>query len=159
MAVIPAGVFRRVEWCLHNESGMLEKAIQARRNTIEDVLQGCGLKDDGMPKGKGGHSEATANKAMVLIKASEEVETARSWVQAIQETYEYFNGSMVCDMAKSYYGKDITITALAEQIGTNKKTLDRMRDKFVCTCAIFAAAQGLVKIRGEDRREEACESV
>jgi hypothetical protein len=144
MAAIPAKLFRVVEWHLHHESGLVETAVQRRREIIENAVVACGPKIDGMPHGKGSHSDATAKAALALVKASGEVEQARAWAQAIRETYDYYDDTPVFKMAVSYYGHDVTIRALAALLGESEKTLDRQRDKFVSTCAVFAAAKGLV---------------
>jgi hypothetical protein len=145
MAVIPAGVFRLVEWHLHHENDLVAVAAKRRKEAIDDALHGCGLLCDGQPRGKGGHSEPAASRAMAIVKAGEEVEKAREWVRAIRQTYDYFDDTAVFKMAVSYYGRGVTIRALADLLGTNEKTLDRQRDKFVSTCALFAAEKGLVK--------------
>lgn len=147
MAVIPVKVYKNVEWHLHNERAIVKKAVENRKNVLEEVLDGCGLKhDNGLPRGIGKHSDPTAVKAMILVRATEEVDKAEAWVQAIRETYEYFNGTNVGLMAASFYGRGITIKALASLMEIDEKTVDRLRDKFVCTCAIMAAARGLVNI-------------
>ncbi len=146
MASIPAKLFRAVEWHLHHESGLVETAVQRRREIIQKAVAACGPKIDGMPHGKGNHSDATATAALALVKAGQEVEQARAWAQAIRETYDYYGDTPVFRMAADYYGKGVTIRALAARMGTTEKTLDNYRDKFVSTCAVFAAAMGLVGI-------------
>lgn len=146
MAAIPAKLFRTVEWHLHHEAGLVETARQHRRETIDSAFGLCGMKCDGMPHGKGRHSEATADKALLLVNASREVEQARAWVQAIRLTYDYFDDTPVFVMAAAYYGQDVKLRQLAKELGISEDSLNKQRDKFVSTCALFAAAGGLLKI-------------
>lgn len=152
MAAIPTTVFRTVEWHLHRESSLIANAKRDRERAIDRAFaSGAGL-GDGQPRGKGTHSEATSNRALLLVEAGRDVELARAWVDAIHQTYAYFGDSDVTRMAKRYYGQRVTLRALAGQLGVAEKTLDRHRDKFVATCALFAAAGGLVGVETQGVR-------
>lgn len=146
MAAIPSDVFRTVEWHLHREPQLVRDAQRERGRAVDGAFAtGCRI-GDGLPRGKGGHSEATANKALALVQAAMGVEQARAWVAAIRQTYAYYAGGDVGRMAERYYGQRVTLRALADQLGVAEKTLERHRDKFVSTCALFAAAGGVVRV-------------
>ena len=149
MAAIPTDIFHDVEWHLHREPQLIWQAERARGRALDCAFStGCMI-GDGLPHGKGRHSEATANKALLLVQAGLSVEQARAWVAAIRQTYAYYRDTDVARMAAGYYGQRVTLRALAEQMGVAEKTLNRHRDKFVSTCALFAAAGGVVKITEE----------
>ena len=39
-----------------------------------------------------------------------------------------------------------TLDAVAARLGTNRQTIHRYRERVVCTCALYAAAEGLIRL-------------
>ncbi len=118
-----------------------------RRETIDSAFSLCGMKCDGMPHGKGRHSDGHSRQgAFTCQRQPGKWSRPAAWVQAIRLTYDYFDDTPVFVMAAAYYGQDVKLRQLAKELGISEDSLNKQRDKFVSTCALFAAAGGLLKI-------------
>lgn len=153
MATIPKKVFETVEGKLFGMNRLISDAITHRNAVAEQVLHGTPARD---PRAEPAHTNAinkeTEVKAIKLVEASEEVTKARIWVFEIEKAYEYFIGTTTADVAEAFYIERKDRLSIANAMRVSTKTIDRERDRFVSTVALYAAARGLIAlpvIRGE----------
>ncbi|GHU66524.1 hypothetical protein FACS1894184_04710 [Clostridia bacterium] len=147
MPIIPAKIYRSVEWHLHHRSILVTVAENWQRRALEDVEAGCGAVSDlAKPSVSGGRSDPTPSHAARLIAADADVSSAHAWVAAIGDTLDYYAETAIADMAQGYYGRHIKIKEYADKAGVDVQAVSRMRDKLVCTCALYAAGRGLLQI-------------
>lgn len=151
MAVIPWEVYSNVEWHLHNRAKLLEIAVNKARQIEDDALNGsAACIDRGTPRGVSKHADPTAIKAMAIIRGKTELEKARLWGFVTDNTFAYFDGTIIGEAALRYYGQNTTILSVAASLNVDRQTIRNYRDKFVCVCALYASEKGLIHLNGKE---------
>ena len=137
---IDRNTYGNVEWHLHNTS-VLKRGITQRR---ADVLFGSVGVDYNTPTGHSKHADSTAHKALKLADEN----NASKWLKAIKKTYAYYDGKDEAAVMQMFYftKPKPTIKAIAEKTDIDERTIGRLRDHVVYRCAMFAAADNLIKL-------------
>lgn len=150
MPSIPPKVYACVEWHLHHREELLREAQKRAQADEDDAMNGDGARwaDSGAPRGTSKHADPTAMKAMKLIKGQQAVEQAARWQRAMAQALANYEGTMIGQAARLYYGTGEALDAVAARLGVNRQTIHRYREKVVCTCALYAAAEGLIRLPG-----------
>jgi hypothetical protein len=117
---------------------------------MRDILESTGaVRDPGTPRGTSKRSDPTPMKVIQIDRLDALIANANAWVSAIDETYDYYYGTFIEEMARSFYGQDVKLGEFAKSHGMDRRIVGQLRDKFVCTCALCAAARGLVEVKKE----------
>lgn len=136
---IEKGMYKTIEWNLHNVKA-LEKQVQAAR---EAVINSGGMSQDlGMPRGHAKHADSTALKAIAIADCK-----PAQWLEAIRDTLDYYSeATPEGRMARLFYGRGVTVDTVAGRMRLDRRTVMYYRDAFVTRCALYATQRGLIKI-------------
>lgn len=147
---IEKAVYKTIEWNLHNVS-TLKRIVEEKRS---EVLQGSGPdRDPGVPSGTSKHSDPTAVKALSIVDCRESL-----WLSVISATYAYYaDFTPEGRMARLFYGHCVSVDAVSEEMGVDRRTISYYRDGFVMRCALFAAEKRLITFSDGGRsRDKSC---
>lgn len=144
MAIIPRGIYRAVEWHLHNVPRLMhQRDRQERADIVYSQMPG------GIPclgGSGGGHSDKAAKAGIALAEKDSRMDRYRQWQRCIDRTKLHFAGEPEFDMVLRYYGTNRTIEKVAGEMFVNKQTVNRYRDKVVAYLALLAACEGLISM-------------
>lgn len=132
-------LYKRIEWNLHHVPSLEAAAVESLKR---NQLYKSSLSAEGGVGGRTNRkSDPTASIAMDNLYCEPWL-----WVCAIKATYGYYGEETpIGQMARMFYGKRATMTAIAKAMGCTRQTAQNYRDAFVTRCAIYAAAQGLLQ--------------
>ena len=152
MSVIPQKIYRLVENRLRQR---WEQAARARAK-LYDAQQAAlsvsspATDQENHPSGPGNRTQALALK---IVEAEEQVKQAERWEEAFRLTDAElpFESTPEGVIAGYLYGNGMNIQETCAATGRKRSTVIHLRDNYVCHCALFAAAMGLIDIRkGKD---------
>ena len=141
MKAIDFKTYRNIEWHMHNLP-RLQKGAACNRM---DVLYSSVGVDYNTPSGHSKRADSTAQKGLKLADGC----NASRWVEAIQKTCTYFEGQQESQIISMFYLKKKKIVDVAASLQVDRRTMSRMRDNVVYRCAMYAAADGLIKLDQE----------
>ena len=165
MAVIPRPVYDECERMLYQREVTVKKASEklmfARmkaytvKSPMPDPLppEQCrlpGINPNGI-HGSGGNTDPTMNAAFAILQAEAELCTALKWAEVFSKLDEIFQGKPEAEVADAIYTKHRQQKDVAEALHYDRQSIRRLRDSYVCHCALLAAEKGLIKI------QEVCE--
>ena len=148
--------YRLVEWHLHRETLMRDVVRQYER---EVLLSSRGTDySEPVVKSGGAAGDPVSGKAFRLEEGTPEVRRARRWIRVIERTRRWFEGSTEGRLFDLYYGHTATAQLVAAAMGTDRRRVERLRDNVVYRAAMYALAERLYRLEGEDGAEKAPES-
>ena len=142
MGVIPRQIYRTIEWQLHNA----EDAARRCREQLQDVLDRAQPGGSIAGNGKGPPGDRTGKTAVLLCEKAQDIAEQEQWLLCIRLTREYFRGSVTGQVADQYYGRNVTILQVAEQMHYDKQSINRYRDRYVSFLALLASSRGLIRL-------------
>ncbi len=141
MKAIDYKTYQNIEWHMHN----LPRLQKGAAYTRSDVLYGSVGVDYNTPTGHSKHGDPTAQKGLKLADGC----TASRWIDAIKRTYAYFDGLHEANVMLMFYFSDGKISDVAATLKVDRRSMSRIRDNVVYRCAMYAAADGLIKLDQE----------
>lgn len=141
MKAIDYKTYQSIEWHMHNLHRLQKGAARAR----QDVLYGSVGVDFNTPTGHSKHADSTAQKGLKLADGC----YSSRWINAITRTCAYFDGQQEAHIMALFYLGNGKIAEVAEKLGVDRRAMARMRDNVVYRCAMYAAADGLIKLDRE----------
>ena len=161
MAVIPRQVYDDCEQKLYQRADLVnsasEKLMFARsiaysmRSTMPEPLtpelaKRPGVNPNGI-HGSGGSGDQTQRAAFAIIQAEAELCTALKWAEVFSRLDEIFAGKPEAEIAEEIYTNHKQQKAVAEALHYDRQSIRRMRDCYVCHCALLAAEKGLITMQ------------
>lgn len=147
MAVIPGGLYRKIEAALHHR-GETELLAAKYRDALESAASvGGGLGERVQTSANGDKLERGVIR---LIDAGERLEAAARWEGVFRQLDRYFDGRDEARMARLLYGEHLPQQEVAARMYVDRQTVRRWRDAYVCHAAILAAEAGLIRMGGSD---------
>ena len=147
---VPKRVKREVEFNLHNVNYLLGVI----KTSIHDIVcSGYGYGYTRERVQTNNIRDSTADKAILLIDGTPEMQKARKWLKVINENRLYFEGTPEGEFMAQYFGKAKTQVEVGEELGASFPWTARCKVKIVAHCAMLAASEGLFTIT-DFRREE-----
>lgn len=149
MSVIPQKAYRLVERRLRDR---WELAARAKAELYDAQMAAYAVSSPPMDQEKVGHGpgDRTQAAAQRVLAAEKKVEEAAKWEEAIRLTDNAFPWESTSEgvIAGYLYGNGMTIQEVCLATGKGRSTVIHLRDNYVAHCAFFAAALGLIDIRG-----------
>lgn len=149
MSVIPQKIYRMVEYRLRHR---WELATRARARLYDVHREALSIASPATDQEKHGSGPGNRTQAMALriLEAERRVEEAETWEEAIRLTDKAFPWESTSEgvIAGYLYGNGMTIQEVCLATGKGRSTVIHFRDNYVAHCALFAAALGLIDIRG-----------
>lgn len=161
MAVIPRQVYDECERMLYQRAALVQKASEklmfARSQAYSirssmpeplspDLCKRPGVNPNGI-HGSGKNTDPTMNSAFALIQAEAELCTALKWAEIFSRLDEIFAGKPEADVADAIYTKHRQQKDVADALHYDRQSIRRLRDCYVCHCALLAAEKGLITIK------------
>ena len=146
MAVIPGGVYRRVEAALHHRADAMENARQRLREA-EARATGITMPLDAERVQTSSAGDRLERGAIAVAEARDAVEEAERWQGVFEALDEYFRGRDEARAAVLLYRQHKTQQQAALEMHVDRQTIRRYRDAYVCHCALLAAEAGLIRMR------------
>lgn len=151
MSVIPQKIYRLVENRLRDRWTMLPRARAALYAAQAAAAAPPGQATDKTPV-QGGGSDRTQAAVLRVIQAEERLRQAEKWAAVfalLDETFP-FEGTAEGVVAGYLYGNGMTQEEVCRATHCDRQTVRRRRDNYVAHCALFAAAEGLIRIEEEE---------
>ena len=149
MSVIPQKIYRMVDYRLKNRWGL---AARARTKLYDVQRDAFSISSPATDQEKHGSGPGNRTQAMALriLDAESELEQAERWEEAFRLTDAAFPFETTPEgvIAGYLYGNGMTIQETCAATGRKRSTVIHLRDNYVAHCALFAAALGLIDIRG-----------
>lgn len=149
MSVIPQKIYRMVDNKLKNR---WELAARARTRLYDAQQEALSISCPATDQEKHGSGPGNRTQAMALriLEAESKVEQAEKWEEAFRLTDAAFPFETTPEgvIAGYLYGNGMTIQETCAVTGRKRTTIIHLRDNYVAHCALFAAALGLIDIRG-----------
>lgn len=149
MSVIPQKIYRTVEYRLRHR---WELATRARARLYDVQREALSIASPATDQEKHGSGPGNRTQAMALriLEAERRVEEAETWEEAFRLTDAAFPFETTPEgvIAGYLYGNGMTIQETCAATGRKRTTVIHLRDNYVAHCALFAAALGLIDIRG-----------
>lgn len=167
MAVIPRQVYDDCERMLYQRAELVKRASErlmfARSQATSlpspmpealspEIAKRPGVNPNGI-HGSGGRNDQVERAAFAIIRAEAELCTALKWAEVFSRLDEIFTGKPEADIADAIYTNHKQQKTVAESMNYDRQSIRRLRDSYVCHCALLAAEKGLIKI------QEGCEDV
>lgn len=167
VAVIPRQVYDDCEQKLYQRADLVKKASEKlmfarsiaysiRSSMPEpltpDLAKRPGVNPNGI-HGSGGNSDQTERAAFAIIQAEAELCTALKWAEVFSRLDDIFAGKAEAEVADAIYTKHRQQKDVAEALHYDRQSIRRLRDCYVCHCALLAAEKGLIKIQEVERYE------
>ena len=150
MAMLPTGIYTQVENRLKGRWTAIEKAEQALEKAREKA-RACGGIPVGISGGGKRNSKSRVERMAVLIVSAESMlETAWKWDAVFRKMDEIFppDGSNEGFVASLMYGNGMTQEDVCRFTHCARQTIRRRRDRYINYCAILAAHEGLIDMKG-----------
>lgn len=149
MSVIPQKIYRMVDYKLKNR---WELAARARTRLYDAQQEALSISSPATDQEKHGSGPGNRTQAMALriLEAESKVEQAEKWEEVFRLTDAAFPFDSTPEgvIAGYLYGNGMTIQETCAVTGKKRTTIIHLRDNYVAHCALFAAALGLIDIRG-----------
>lgn len=168
MAVIPRQVYDDCERKLYQRADLVkdasEKLMRARsiayslRSSMPEPLtpelaKRPGVNPNGI-HGSGGSGDQVERAAFAIVQAEAELCTALKWAEVFSRLDEIFAGKPEADIAEAIYIRHKQQKTVAEEMHYDRQSIRRLRDSYVCHCALLAAEKGLITIQeGNDNAQ------
>ena len=155
MSVIPQSIYRLVDHRLKNR---WELAARARAKLYD--AQQAALSVSSPATDQENHSSGPGNRtralALKIVEAEEQVKQAERWEEAFRLTDDAFPFESTPEgvIAGYLYSNGMNIQETCAATGRKRTTVIHLRDNYVCHCALFAAALGLIDIRKGQEHEQ-----
>lgn len=155
MALIPRKVYalverkRRSRWIMIPRAEMELQEAQARAvNIAAPAFDAVTI--------HGSDKDRMTGKVADILRAEEKLRQARAWekVFSLMDRVFPFESSQEGVVAAYLYDNGMTQKEACRTAGCDRQTIRRKQDNWVCHAALFAAAEGLIKIEGEDTDDE-----
>lgn len=150
MAMIPAGIYAQVENRLKSRWTAIEKAEQALEKAREKARASGGI-----PVGIGGGGKRNSNSrvermAILIVAAENVLDTAWKWDAVFRRMDEIFppDGSNEGFVASLMYGNGMSQEDVCRFTKCARQTIRRRRDRYINYCALLAAHEGLIDMKG-----------
>lgn len=156
LGLIPDAVIRIVERKLRNRDTLI---AAAELRLYEEQQRAMALRSPlaNASAGSGGSRriDALENAALRVIRAEEQLEQARTWVRVISQVDSIFpRDTPEGQAAACLYENHMRIKEACAAAGCDRATFRHRRDAYVCHCALIAAGEGLIDLKGEKKRDE-----
>lgn len=155
MSVIPQKIYRMVDYKLKNR---WELAARARTKLYDTQQEALSISSPATDQEKHGSGPGNRTQAMALriLEAESKLEQAEKWEEAFRLTDAAFPFETTPEgvIAGYLYGNGMTIQETCAVTGRKRTTIIHLRDNYVAHCALFAAALGLIDIRGGQEHGE-----
>lgn len=162
--MIPERVYRLVEKKLRGAGHLREQADQrladarARAAWPSSPIRGTVRAAKGMEHlpdaatiRAGGKKNSQEGRMLEAVQAALDLETADRWEEVIRDTdREYPPGDETGTTARLYYRRGMSQQEICARLHIDRQTVRRRRDTYVTTCALYAAAAGLIDMKGLD---------
>lgn len=160
VAVIPRRVYDECERMLNQRAALVNKASEklmfARSKAFSvkspmpdplppELCKRPGVNPNGI-HGSGGNTDQTMNAAFAIIQAEAELCTALKWAEVFSRLDEIFQGKPEAEVADAIYTKHRQQKDVADALHYDRQSIRRLRDCYVCHCALLAAEKGLITI-------------
>lgn len=163
MAVIPREVYDACEEKLYRRADLVAKASErlmfARSqaysvsHSVPDALPPKAMKNRGVNpnaiRAKGSKGDQVERAAFAIIQAEADLCTALKWAEVFSRLDEIFAGKPEAEIAEAIYQQGQQQKTVAAAMHYDRQSVRRMRDSYVCHCALLAAERGLITIQGE----------
>ena len=99
----------------------------------------------------GGKNNSQETKMLDAVQAWIDLQDAEAWEEVIRDTdREFPPGNETGTTARLYYRRGMSQTEICEKLHIDRQTVRRRRDTYVTTCALYAAAAGLIDMKEAD---------
>lgn len=146
MAVIPGGIYRRVEAALHHRADALDAAL-ARLREAEARATSITAPMDAERVQSSSAGDRLERGAIAVAEARDALDEAERWHDVFAALDEFFRGRDEARAAALLYGQHKTQQQAALEMHVDRQTVRRYRDAYVCHCALLAAEAGLIRMR------------
>lgn len=167
MAVIPRQVYDDCERFLYGREDLVRRAserLMLARSRAYSV--GASMPEPLPPElaklpgvnpnaihGSGGAGDQVERAAFAVIQAEAELCTALKWAEVFSRLDEIFKGKPEADIADAIYTQHMQQKTVAESMHYDRQSIRRLRDSYVCHCALLAAEKGLITVQEEHENE------
>lgn len=162
MAVIPRRVYDECEHKLYRRADLVDraseklmfarsKAYSVRAPMPEPLTPEQNRRPGVSPNaihGNGSDGDRTARAAFAIIQAEAELCAALKWAEIFSRLDEIFAGKPEAAVADAIYRQHQKQKDVAGALKLDRQSVRRLRDSYVCYCALLAAEKGLIIIQG-----------
>lgn len=167
MAVIPRQVYDDCERALYRRTDLVSSASErlmiarsrayAVGSTMPAALSPDLAKLPGINPnaihGSSGKGDQVERAAFAIIQAEANLCKALKWAEVFSRLDEIFKGKPEAEIAEAIYTKHIQQKTVAEAMHYDRQSIRRLRDSYVCHCALLAAEKGLITIQEDNENE------
>ena len=152
MAILPKAVYRQTEKQLRDRWKMLPRARQKLYRAQQQVYSVHGAQADFSGGSHPGNADRLSAGALRILQAEEDVQRAEAWMDVFRMMDRTFPFESTSEglVAGLLYGNGMTVEEVCRATGSKRTTVIHRRDNYVCHCALFAAAAGLIQIREDE---------
>jgi hypothetical protein len=98
-------------------------------------------------RSSGAATDKTMTGAFAVIQAEADLCRAIKWAEVFARLDDIFAGRPEADVAEEIYTKRGQQKDVADILHCDRQSIRRMRDTYVCHCALLAAEKGLITIQ------------
>ena len=150
MAMLPAGIYAQVENRLKSRWTAIEKAEQALEKARDKARAGGGVPVGVSGGGKRNSNSRVERMAILIVAAENVLDTAWKWDAVFRKMDEIFppDGSNEGFVASLMYGNGMSQEDVCRFTHCARQTIRRRRDRYINYCALIAAHEGLIDMKG-----------
>lgn len=142
MPIIPKEYYSRVEAMLRTQKARFEAASN-RVTTARARATSTGAPISSIGAHSGYSTGKLENAVIEMLEAEEELCVVMKWQEVFSRADEALKHQS--EIVHSIYEGDEQQKAIAESVGVDRQSIKRMKDTYICHCAIYAAQKGLLK--------------
>ena len=161
MPVIPREVYTACEEKLYQRPVLVKKASErlmfARSQAysishhVPEALPQNAMKNRGVNpnaiRAKGSTGDQVERAALAIVQAEADLCTALKWAEVFSRLDEIFAGKPEAEIAEAIYQQGQQQKAVAAAMHYDRQSVRRLRDSYVCYCALLAVERGLIKMQ------------
>lgn len=150
MAMLPAGIYAQVENRLKSRWTAIEKAEQALEKARDKARAGGGVPVGVSGSGKRNVKSRVERMAILVVSAEKTLETAWKWDAVFRKMDEIFPPDTTNEgfVASLMYGNGMSQEDVCRFTHCARQTIRRRRDRYINYCALLAAHEGLIDMKG-----------
>ena len=167
MAVLPRRIYEACERALFHRNDLVSRAAEqlnearesaySARSSMPEPLQGAAAKRPGInPNGIRGSStgDQVERAAMNVLQAEAAYQKALRWAEVFSALEEHFKNKPEARIADAIYRRHQQQTTVAQEMSLDRQSVRRLRDSYVCMCALLAAEKGIITIQEECHHDQ-----
>lgn len=139
MAVVPPGIYRRIEWRMFNYITMKQIIRDYEAGDTQLIPPSKGA------RGKGVHSDPTASEALRYMADPRDIQPIRDWVWCIERVHGHYEGTDHGKLIEAYYTNGGRPAEVAAALSVDIRTFYRMKEDIVTMVFLAGTQCGIIR--------------